>query len=200
MQAGETLQIDDLRLLAVDSDRGIIDHDAAGFGIDCARVTEKEEDGGEENARSLGFLMEFGEARLLAMGDTTWNVENGLACPDNRIGTVDLYIADNHGSAISNSPVFVDTVAPRLVLFQNGPRKDADAEVFETVRASPRLEALWQMHSAERSAERDEPSERIANLAGLTDGHALHAYVSQDGTIAIVNPRTGYRETYPPAQ
>src|SRR5690606_32622950 len=146
---------------------------------------------------SLGFLMRFGNARLLAMADTTWDVENEAVCPQNRIGQVDLLIANNHGSEISNSPVFVDNVAPRIVLFQNGPRKGADASVFDTVRQSPRLEALWQMHSAERSPDRDETESRIANLARGTDGHALHAYVSANGTIAMVNPRSGHRESYP---
>lgn len=197
MRAGETLAVDGLELLAVGSDRDIQREALGGPGVNCDLIVPKQEDGGEENARSLGFLMRYGEARLLAMADTTWDVENDAVCPDNRIGRVDLMIANNHGSEISNSPVFLENVAPRVVLFQNGPRKGADASVFGTVRTSPRLEALWQMHSAERSPEMNEAAERIANVPGKTDGQALHAYVSRNGTIRLVNPRNGHAETYP---
>jgi len=200
MKAGETLSIDGLELLAVNSDREIYDAPGPSANPACATATSKDQDGGEENARSLGFLMRWGKARLLAMADTTWNVENTLACPENRIAPVDLYLANNHGSEISNSPVFVNSVAPRIVLFQNGPRKGADASVLDTARASPRKPAIWQMHSAERSPERDAPPQNIANVAGGTDGHALHAYVRRDGVITLVNTRTGHSETYPAAQ
>jgi len=201
MKAGETLSIDGLELLAVNSDREIYDAPpGSSANPACAALTSKDQDGGEENARSLGFLMRWGEARLLAMADTTWNVENALACPENRIAPVDLYLANNHGSEISNSTVFVHSVAPRIVLFQNGPRKGADASVFDTVRSSPRKPAIWQMHSAERSPDRDAPARNIANVAGGTDGHALHAYVGRDGVITLVNTRTGHSETYPAAK
>ena len=200
MQAGESFRVDGLELLAIGSDRKIHDVADGPRGKNCHLVTSKEEDGGEENARSLGFLMRYGDARVLAMADTTWNVENEAVCPQNRIGEVDLLIANNHGSEISNSPVFIENVAPRAVMFQNGPRKGADASVFDVVRASARFEGLWQMHSAERTAEKDEASDRIANVAGGTDGNPLHAYVSRDGTITLVNPRTGHGETYPTAQ
>jgi competence protein ComEC len=200
MKAGETLSIDGLELLAVNSDREIFTATGTSANPACAAATSKAQDGGEENARSLGFLMRWGKARLLAMADTTWNVENSLACPENRIKPVDLYIANNHGSDISNSPVFVNSIAPRIVLFQNGPRKGADGGVFETVRASPRRPVVWQMHNAERTPERDEPAQRIVNVTGGTDGHAMHTYVDQGGAITIVNSRTGHSETYPAAK
>src|SRR5690606_22445777 len=155
MQAGETLTVDGLELVAINSDRHLTEAPSAPAGVRCDQATLKAEDGGEENARSLGFLLRFGEARILAMADTTWDVENAAVCPRNRIGTVDLLVANNHGSELSNSPVFVENVAPRIVLLQNGPRKGADASVFDTVRASPRFAALWQMHSAERSPDRN---------------------------------------------
>jgi hypothetical protein len=84
-----------------------------------------------------------------------------------------------------------------VVLFQNGPRKGADASVFETLRAEPSVEALWQMHEAERTPESNEPPRRIANLANGTDGHALQIYVALDGAITVVNARNGHSETYP---
>lgn len=199
MKPGETLSIGDLKLTVVNSDREIVARPLSGGGpgAGCADATSMERDGGEENARSLGFLATWGKARLLALGDTSWNVENSLVCPIDRIGPVDLLIADNHGSEISNSPVFVNTVRPRVVLFANGPAKGADASVFDTVRASPRLAALWQLHGATRSPDKNEPEGRIVNLAGGADGQPLHVAVEKSGAITVTNPRSGHSETYP---
>ncbi|HWJ69540.1 MAG TPA: MBL fold metallo-hydrolase [Sphingobium sp.] len=199
MKAGETLRIDDLDLTAVVSDKAVIAKPLPGAGkagTGCAEATSKAEDGGEENARSLGFLMRWGEARLLALGDTTWDVENRLVCPVNRIGTVDFYIADNHGSDTSNSPTFLNNIRPRITVINNGPRKGADAAVFDTVRAAPGREALWQLHSAERSPDKNEPDDRIINLAGGEDGRSLEIEVARDAALTVINTRTGHRETY----
>lgn len=199
MKPGETLKIDALTLTVVDSDRQPVSPPLPGGGkpgAGCATATSMERDGGEENARSLGFLATWGKARMLALGDTSWNVENTLVCPIDRIGPVDLMISDNHGSEISNSPVFVNTVKPRVVVFANGPAKGADASVFDTMRASPRLTALWQLHSATRSPEKNEPADHIVNLAGGADGQPLEIAVEKSGAITVTNPRNGHRETY----
>lgn len=199
MTPGETLKIDDLELLAMNSDAALhpVSQPGAGEpGAGCAKATYMAEDGGEENARSLGFLISWGKARIFAGGDTSWNVENALVCPNNRIGPVDLYVANNHGSGISNSPAFVNSVRPRVVLFDNGPMKGADPSVFDTVRASPRLQALWQLHKAMRPETKNEPDAHIVNLPDATDGMALQIGVAQDGAITVTNPRTGRSETY----
>ena len=199
MTPGETLAIDDLELTAVDSDAALKPVSLPGGGepgTGCDKATYMAEDGGEENARSLGFVMSWGKARILAGGDTSWNVENALVCPTNRIGPVDLYIADNHGSAISNSPAFVNSVKPRVVLFDNGPMKGADAAVFDTVRASPRLQALWQLHRAMRVPDKNEPDAHIVNTPDTTDGMTLQISVAKDATITVSNPRTGRSESY----
>jgi len=200
MRAGDRLTVDGLELIAATSDRDLVDAlpgSEDGAQADCGAATTKEAIGGEENPRSLGFFFQWGATRMLALADTTWDLENALVCPRNRIGPIDLYIVDHHGSELSNSPVFVNAIAPRVALMQNGPRKGGDAAVFDTLRASPRLEGLWQVHSAERSPDRDEPAERIANLAGDEDGHPLQAEVARDGTITITNARNGHSQTYP---
>jgi beta-lactamase superfamily II metal-dependent hydrolase len=200
MKPGETLKIDDLTLTVVDSDRKIIARPLAGGGepgADCASATSMARDGGEENARSLGFLATWGKARLLALGDTSWNVENSLVCPNDRIGPVDLMLSDNHGSDISNSPVFVNTLKPRVVVVANGTSKGGDASVLDTMRASPRIEGLWQLHSALRSPDKNEPDNHIVNLAGDdADGRPLKIGVEKSGTITVSNPRTGHSESY----
>ena len=200
MRAGDRLTVDGLELIAIASDRELVDAVPGAEGgapAACEAATEKDAIGGEENPRSLGFFFQWGAARMLGLADTTWNLENELVCPRNRIGPIDLYLVNHHGSELSNSPVFVNAIAPRVALMQNGPRKGGDAAVFDTLRASPRLEGLWQQHAAERSPDRDEPADRIANPASGEDGHTLNAEVARDGTITVTNPRNGYSQTYP---
>lgn len=200
MKPGDSFRIDDLVLTAADSDRDVVDPPlpAGGKpGKGCDGATDMARDGGEENARSLGLIARWGKARIFALGDTSWNVENSLVCPIDRVGPADLMIADNHGSDISNSPVFLNTVKPRIVVFDNGPKKGADAGVFDAMRATPRLEALWQLHSATRSPDKDEPDKHIVNPEGVTDGLPLRIVVKKGGLITVTNARTGYSETYP---
>jgi competence protein ComEC len=201
MKAGESMRIDGLTLTAFDSDRQIITKPLAGGGapgVGCAEATSNDNLGGEENPRSLGVVLTWGKARILSGGDTTWNVENSLVCPRNMIGKVDLMFADNHGTGNAGSPQFVNSLAPSVVVFGNGPAKGQDASSFDTAMASPRIKAVWQVHFATRSPEKNAPPAQIANLADGPDGmHPLQIEVRTDGSITMTNPRTGGAQVYP---
>ena len=47
-----------------------------------------------ENARSVGVLITYGKFRFLDLGDLTKQKEMELACPNNLLGTVDLFLGD----------------------------------------------------------------------------------------------------------
>ena len=47
-----------------------------------------------ENSKSLGYLVSFGAFQFLNLGDLTPNHEYDLACPENRLGVVDLAISE----------------------------------------------------------------------------------------------------------
>lgn len=197
---GDTLKIDDLLITAVDSDRGILTRPLAGAGkpgVGCAAATSNSDLGGEENARSLGIVATWGKARILALGDTTWDVENSLACPRDLIGPVDLMFADNHGSANSGSPLLRDTVKPTVFVFNNGPAKGADAANLSAVAAAPYVKGMWQLHFATRSPESNAPADQIVNLDGEDQAYPLTIAVARDATIAVTNPRTGVTMLYP---
>lgn len=200
MKPGDTLRIDDLVITAVDSDRAIPTRPLAGGGgpgAGCAAATTNADLGGEENPRSLGIVARWGRARILALGDTTWDVENSLVCPRDLIGPVDLMMADNHGSANSNSPALLDTVRPRVFIFNNGPAKGADAASLATVARAPYIRGMWQLHFATRSPDRNAPAERIANLDGPDAMNPLSIAIDKDATIRVTNPRTGATTDYP---
>lgn len=65
-----------------------------------------------ENARSIGMIMALGNLRISDLGDLSWNKEYDLACPVNKLGTVDIYMTTHHGTATSGSPQMVDALHP----------------------------------------------------------------------------------------
>ncbi|MBO9575743.1 MAG: MBL fold metallo-hydrolase [Sphingobium sp.] len=197
--AGDKIDIDDLHITVTNAAGALIPTALAGGGapgVDCAKAVPKAEDGGDENARSVGLFMTYGTTRIFAGGDSIWNIENALVCPTNRIGPIDLYVANHHGSALSNSPQFLKSIAPRVIAMDNGPAKGGDASSLDSFRMSPRLQGLWQLHKAVNPAVKNEPDAHLVNVPEATDGAAMNIAVGKDGTITVTNGRTGRSETY----
>jgi competence protein ComEC len=201
MKPGETLRIDDMAVTAVDSDGATLQAPLAGagaLGAGCASATGNDNLGGEENPRSLGVLVSWGRAKVLSLADTTWNVEISLACPRDLIGPVDLMFADNHGSDNANSPVLVNSVRPRVIVFGNGPTKGAGVQSFATAMTSPRIQGVWQVHFAEQHPDQNPPAAQIANVAVDADAmNPIRIAVFKDGALTITNARTGTSLEYP---
>jgi len=150
-----------------------------------------------ENPRSTGVLITYGKFRFLDLGDLTKAKEIPLVCPDNLIGTVDLYLVNHHGFNLSNSKAFVDAIHPRVAIMDNGAHKAGSPEAWQTVHESPGLEDLWMLHTAEDSdAAHNSADALIANLKGGPDGAYLKAVVSRNGSFTVTNSRTGQTKTY----
>jgi len=200
LKPGDTLSIDAMKITAVDSDGEVLKAPLGKGepGANCASATTNDHLGGEENPRSLGVLITWGRARVLSLGDTTWNLENRLACPRDLIGPVDLMFADNHGTENANSPTLLNTVRPRVIVFNNGPAKGAAAQSIQTAQASPRIQAVWQIHLAEQHKDVNAPEANIVNLSGDPDEHhPVRISVARDGGLEFTNPRTGVTTRYP---
>ncbi|WP_017667739.1 MBL fold metallo-hydrolase [Sandarakinorhabdus sp. AAP62] len=199
LAAGERLRVGGLELMAVNSDGEASPRPlpgGGGPGHGCDGPAAKAENGGEENPRSLGLLLRWGKARILSLADTTWTLEHSLVCPVNRIGRADLMFANNHGSDLSNPPSLLASVAPRVVVVNNGPTKGGDAAVLQRLQALPGT-VVWQLHGALRNPAANVAPARIVN-PGRDDNGNLLISVRRDGRIAISNPRTGASETYSP--
>ena len=204
LKPGDTLDIGSLHLTVVTSDGAVIDHALPGAGntiAACGSMKPMAQDGGAENARSVGAVMTFGRAHIAAFGDLTWNMEKEVVCPRSKVGPVDLLIVSHHGSNLSSSPAFLHALSPRVAIEENGPKKGGDVETYDTVSHSPRLARLWQLHLAERSDAGHNVAEAyIANPSSTGDTRAsIEASVTRQGAITVTNDRTGFNETYPPA-
>jgi beta-lactamase superfamily II metal-dependent hydrolase len=150
-----------------------------------------------ENARSLGSIIRYGNFRFLDLGDLTKKKELGLVCPNNLIGTVDLFLVTHHGANLSNTKSLVWAVHPRVAIFDNGPHKGGSSEAWQTVHDSPGIEDVWQLHYAmDSDKDHNVAANRIANLAENGDGKYIKVEASADGTFTVINSRTGARQTY----
>jgi beta-lactamase superfamily II metal-dependent hydrolase len=200
LKAGQELKLDGLVLTAVTSDGEPIARPVAGAGaagVDCAGATTKAANGGDENPRSVGLLAQWGRARILALADTTWNVENALVCPINRIGPVDLMIVSHHGSDLSNSPTLLNSVRPVAAVMDNGATKGGDGAVLDRVTAVTGPSGLWQLHFATRTPDKNAPVDQIANLDGGPDIMAtILVKVDRSGSFSLTNSRNGFTRSY----
>jgi competence protein ComEC len=198
---------------------------APGAGLPnpaCADVASRDESKVDpDNHYSAGFVMTHGRFRTVNLGDLTWSRELALMCPSNPIGTVDLYLTTHHGLDQSGSPAVVRALRPRVAVMNNGTRKGGAVASFQTLRTSPGLEDVWQLHwSYHAGIEHNAPGVMIANVddaaqvaaviggggtapPGGAGGNAAHApahhlkvSARRDGSFTVTNSRNGFTRSY----
>jgi beta-lactamase superfamily II metal-dependent hydrolase len=184
-------------------------------------------DNNMEDPMSVGILVTYGKFKALHLGDNTRNKEFELACPINRLGTVDLMLGMHHGQGSSNSPVLVHAVRPRVAIVNNGTRKGGEPFAMQSMFSSPGLEDVWQMHFSLLSGqEYTVPGAFIANTidqpepampvgqwtppaqgqqappAPVHNGKSFFFKVTaqQDGTFTVTNTRNNFSKTYRPGE
>ena len=112
----------------------------------CASFTPRPATNDPENGQSVGSVITFGKFRTIDLGDLLWDNEKDFMCPNNLVGTVDLYIASHHGIDASGSPALVHGLQPRVAIEQNGTRKGGTVQTNRTLYSSPGFEDVWQLH------------------------------------------------------
>jgi competence protein ComEC len=176
-----------------------------------------------ENAQSVASVITYGRFRTVHLGDLTWNKEGELMCPTNRVGPIDLFVVTHHGQPVSNAPVFVHAIQPRVAIMNNGTRKGGQPAAMQVLHSAPGLEDLWQIHFSLLSGqEYTAPGMFIANvfdeqqptmpIAAMTpppggpgappppahNGPAYWIKVSamEDGSFTVFNQRNGFTKRY----
>jgi competence protein ComEC len=196
---GDSLPLQGIETKVISSDGAVIAEPLPGAGSKnaaCDSAPQPPPDA-SENPRSLGTLFTFGKLRILDLGDLTSDKEMLLMCPVNKIGAVDIFIVSHHGTATSNSPLFLSGIAPRVAIMDNGATKGGAPSSWDAIEKSPRLEDLWQLHFSEQGGKEHNVKESfIANLAGPDAGNYLKLAVWPDGSFEIFNSRTKATKRY----
>ena len=176
-----------------------------------------------EDPMSVGVYVMFGKFRTVHLGDLTKNKEFELMCPNNPVGTVDLFVVSHHGLGVSNSPALVLGLRPRVAIVNNGTRKGAVPATMKTLFSSPGLEDIWQIHFSQLTGQEytvpgmfiangtDEPltAMPVQPIAAPAPGpnvapppaHNGAAYwikvsAQPSGTFTVINARNGFSKTY----
>jgi beta-lactamase superfamily II metal-dependent hydrolase len=151
-----------------------------------------------DNANSVALRLDFGGFRFFDGGDLTWNIEAGLVSPVNRVGHIDVYQVNHHGLDVSNNPVFVHSLAPTVSVMNNGAKKGTGASTIASLKSSPGLQAMYQLHKNIRpDVENNTADELIANLDEKCAANYIKLTVAPDGkqyTVAI--PGAGHSRTF----
>jgi beta-lactamase superfamily II metal-dependent hydrolase len=215
VKVGDTVPIAGLDVQIVSAQGAALTKPVSGAGAPnplCGEFKAQDEDK-TENARSVGMIIRLGTFRMLDLGDLTWQKEHELVCPNNLLGTVDVYLTTHHGLNLSGPPALVHAVQPRVAVMNNGPRKGGSRETWTTVKSSPGLQDIWQLHySVPRPAnpsfheaadsggrELNAADDFIANLEETADHasvYALKLSAKPDGAFRVTNLRNGFSREY----
>jgi beta-lactamase superfamily II metal-dependent hydrolase len=156
-----------------------------------------------ENANSAVFLLAFGDFRFFDGADLNATQEPKLVSPCDLVGIVDVYQTDHHGADDSSHPLFLRSLAPTVVVMNNGPRKGGPADLLPAFRALPSLQALYQVHkglNVPAAANTDDAY--IANVAEVQPAENCPANLirlavaadTKSYTLSI--PASGHSHTY----
>jgi beta-lactamase superfamily II metal-dependent hydrolase len=150
-----------------------------------------------ENAQSIAMMVRFGKFRMADLADLTWNKEFELACPNNKLGTVNVYVVTHHGMDLSGSAAIVHALHPQVAIMNNGARKGGAAEAWQVIRNSPGLKDIWQLHFAVAGGkENNAPDTFIANTDEICEGKWIKLTAHEDGTYTVYNSRNKFERSY----
>ena len=197
---GDVLPVQGMKVTVISSDGNTISQPLPGAGQanqSCSIDDHKPMDT-SENSHSLGVLIEFGKLRILDLGDLTWDKEKQFMCPANLIGKIDVLVVSHHGFRPSSSHALIDGIAPRVAVMDNAETKGGNIPVLDTIRQTPSLETLWQLHySKEGGPEHNTQAEYIANPQGSEAGSYILLSASPKGGFTVFNSGNQKSQEYP---
>jgi len=163
----------------------------------CGEIKDVPADA-SENSQSLVLLVTYGKFRFLDMGDLTEGKSLDLVCPNNLIGTADLFLTAHHGMAPDNHKALVWAVHPLVVIMNNGAHKGGSPESWQVIHDQPGLQGFWQLHYADDAgADHNVADDLIANTSDSSDGHFIEVHAYPDGTFEVTNSRNHRVQQYP---
>lgn len=149
-----------------------------------------------ENPRSNGVVIRFGRFRFVDLGDLSGEPLHDLACPNDLIGPVDVYLVSHHGGGDQADPGVFAAFRPRVAVMNNGVKKGGARTTYEALHRVPGLEDVWQLHASAEAGDANFPASYIANLDEST-AHWIKVEAHRDGSFRVCNSRTGEWHSYP---
>ncbi len=194
---GERLPLAGVVVDVVTAGGALLSKPLSGAGQPNAACASFEPRAGDpsENARSVGVRVSFGAFRFLDLGDLNWNPLGRLACPDNLIGPVDLYLVPHHTNSDSNVPAFLAAVRPRVIISNNGAEKGGAADALASLHGLG--VDIWQLHASRAKHAQNSSGRFIANVDDGATSHWIKVSASADGSFTVTNHRTGATKAYP---
>jgi competence protein ComEC len=201
VKPGDRIPIKGLDVMVITSATKVLDKPLPGAGAPnplCDSTPEKPERTIDlEDNMSVGLLFTLGKFRMLDMADLEWFYDRKLMCPNNPIGTVDVYQVSIHGQDKGVSPALAQAIHARVAIMANGPRKGGDPATWPTLRNAPGMEDIWQLHYAENGTAATNPSaDFIANPDAACEAKWIKLSAAPDGTFTVTNSRNGFSKTY----
>jgi beta-lactamase superfamily II metal-dependent hydrolase len=194
---GDRLPLKGVDAVVVSSARSTIVAPLAGAGgrnASCAASAPPAQEP-NENPRSTGFRLRFGRFQFLDVGDLTGTPLFALACPNDLVGAVDVYLVAHHGGADAADLATFAAFRPRVAILNNGERKGGAPETFAALHRAGGIEAVWQLHRSANPGAENFSEDLIANLDETT-AHWIKVSASEDGTFRVTNGRTAGVSTY----
>jgi beta-lactamase superfamily II metal-dependent hydrolase len=201
LKAGDKVPIKGLQVDVVSASGTAISSPLPGAGKPnslCATYKPLAPDPGE-NAHSLALIIRFGKFRVADLGDLFWNQEYDLVCPNNKLGTVDLYMTTHHGANTSGPPQIVHALHPKVAIMNNGAKKGGSIQAWDTIHSSPGLIDFWQLHTSNEGGKDHNTTEPfVANPSEPCDGKWIEVSARSDGSFKVRNSRNNLEKTYKP--
>jgi beta-lactamase superfamily II metal-dependent hydrolase len=173
---------------------------------------------GPENIRMVGLSLTYGRFKFASLADLDWSREMEMACPVNKLGTVNLYTMNRHGGLDdSGAPALIGAIKPQVIVINNGPRKGLgqtddraqplpgnyapyERNSYLRLAKLPGIEGIWQGHLSliDKDPAHNTAPDMIANIdEGAADqGNPITATVAADGKFTITNARNNFSKTY----
>jgi competence protein ComEC len=201
VKPGDRIPIKGVDVTVITSATKKIDRALPGAGAPnplCDSTPDKPERPGDlEDNMSIGLLITLGKFRMLDMADLEWAYDRKLMCPSNPIGTVDVYQVSIHGQDKGVSPALAQAIHARVAIMANGARKGGDPATWPTLRNSPGMKDIWQLHYAENgTAATNPPADFIANPQADCEAKWIQMSAAPDGSFTVTNSRNGFSKTY----
>lgn len=194
---GDRVPLKGIDVITVSSAGSTLVEPLAGAGRQNPACTTPKHSAEEpyENPRSTGVLVQFGTFRFLDVGDLTGGPLHALACPNDLVGPVDVYLVAHHGNADAADAATFAAFKPRVAVLNNGAKKGGAPEIFSMLRHVQGLEDTWQLHRSEKAGAENFADDRIANLDERT-AHWIKLSATDGGSFNVTNGRTLVEKRY----